>query len=577
MNRSVFYACFLTAIVCFLTVSNSFGQYLSIPALNQPTQFSLNFVSGKPVSILPAPNKAAFLNPAIYRFESGCVNGNFNPAKFSDEISLADRTAFCEALQDVTDDLNSNNWSDELRNELREIWEVFLSQDVKIRPMKKSVSKRIAASAEAYLPNSRIKGFNASLYLRPGSVNGRSFFIVTMHELRHVYDFYTVWKEHSGITKAELEKRGFRIMGKIAKETPQDESFSRLPKLWEDDWSSLSQSAVSEKMEVRINDYMKDSKFYRALIAEPDKHFVGYRAQESIAASAPAAEMKAEKEGRLPYIVKTRQSREELDQNVEETPFEPVKAADPNDPSELLTAALKNEKALYHKMDNFVYEQDLDLKCWKKAKVVESYLRFRQVARMQSGKPLFENEKITLDSKSKRSTEPSCLRDLDSINTDTTETFWSAPYLDEMPIKFVYFTELDGVKVARYTVYKPAQAKFDEMAAKYQFIDPFRVFFGSIFISVDDAQIIKFWGSSYPEADTTGQSSPTTMASYNATAIRQKLEIGVWVTTKLNTVAVAEIKGKMKPFSYTVDYKNYRQATSDVLILDDEEIVAGLK
>ncbi len=39
----------------------------------------------------------------------------------------------------------------------------------------------------------------------------------------------------------------------------------------------------------------------------------------------------------------------------------------------------------------------------------------------------------------------------------------------------------------------------------------------------------------------------------------------------LNTVAVANKKGKMKPFSYVVKYENYRQGVSDVVILDDIE------
>ncbi|MEZ5347418.1 MAG: hypothetical protein R2681_17865 [Pyrinomonadaceae bacterium] len=489
----------------------------------------------------------------------------------------SDREAFCGALQKITDDLNNTNWSEELFRELRAVWEVFQSQDVKIRPMKKGVSNRVAALTEVFIPNSRDKGFTASLYLRPGSIKDSDFFISSMHEIRHVFDFYQVWKTRSGITKAELEKRGFRIMGKIARETARNESFSRLPKLWDDDWRSLPQNSIEKKVEARIDDYMRGSKFYRSIVAEPEKHFVGTRKVRAVNGTRRANDNLGDKEGRLPYIVKIRQKKEKLRQNVEEIPFEPAKPLDPSNPDELLSAALKNEKALYHQMDNFVYEQDLELKCWKKSKVIESYLRFRQVARTVNGKPLFENEKVSVQLKNKKASQPSCLRDQDSISTDTTETFWSAPYLDEMPVKFVHFTELDGVKVARYTVYKPAPVKFEEMAVKYPFIKPFRVFFGSIFVSVNDAQIIKFWGSSYPEAETTGQTSPTTMASYNATAVRQKLESGIWVTTRLDTVAVAEVKGKMRPFSYSVDYKNYRQATSDVVILDDEDAVAELQ
>jgi hypothetical protein len=48
---------------------------------------------------------------------------------------------------------------------------------------------------------------------------------------------------------------------------------------------------------------------------------------------------------------------------------------------------------------------------------------------------------------------------------------------------------------------------------------------------------------------------------------------GLWVTVHIGTVAVANVKGKAVPFSYTVNFNNYRQAQSDVRILDEVEAV----
>lgn len=100
------------------------------------------------------------------------------------------------------------------------------------------------------------------------------------------------------------------------------------------------------------------------------------------------------------------------------------------------------------------------------------------------------------------------------------------------------------------------------------------MFVGTIFVSVEDSQIIKFWGTSFPESEATGYKSAKTFGSYCATAIRQKLTSGIWVTNLLNTVAVTYEKNKLKPFSYVVKYSNYRQGTSDVTILDDDAIAS---
>ena len=569
MNKSVFVSFIASALICFSATFTSIGQTAPVQNSDKNQHTTLSDADTE-------LKNHEFTNPVVLRFADGCSNENLNSKKFSSDIKPADRAVFCEALQEVANQLNSNSWSDELGWELQQVWEVFNTENIKIRPMKRGVSKRIAASAEAFIPNSPNGNFYGSLYLRPESAKSSQFFMVSMHELRHIYDFYNVWKTQGGVTKAELEKRGFRLMGKIARETPQKESFHRLPSLWSEDWRNYGEKEIARRMEAKIVRYMAKSRFYKKLIENPNREVIGFKGRKAGRASSNIAVLGAVGKGpRLPYLVKTSQTKKKIDQGIQDISFDISKANDQTNPEKILDAALKNEKSLYYRMDNFVYDQDLSLKCWRKQKVSERYMRTRQVARTDAGQTLFEQQNIVFQAKKKKLRSPSCLPNFDSIDTDTTETFWSAPYLDEMPIKFVHFTELNGIKVARYTVYKPSLKKFNELAKKYPFINPFRVFFGSIFVSVDDSQIIKFWGSSFPEKGTTGRANSNVMASYNATAVRQKLASDVWVTTKLETVAVANKNGKMKPFSYVVNYKNYRQGATEVLILDDDETVAG--
>ena len=244
------------------------------------------------------------------------------------------------------------------------------------------------------------------------------------------------------------------------------------------------------------------------------------------------------------------------------------KAVDAKNPDQLLKAALINERNLYHKMDNFVYDQNLKLQCWKKQKITEKYELEQSVTRTQNGKALFQNKKTSPD----LFRSPLCVLDFEIIKSDATDTFWVAPYLDQMQIKFDSFTTIDNIPVARYTVFKPNQSKFEQIKSQFPYIKSFRVFVGTIFVSVEDSQIIKFWGTSFPETQTTGYSKKVS-GSYGATAIRQKLASGIWITSLLSIVAVTNDKNKMKPFSYVVKYQNYRQGTTDVVILDDEESV----
>ena len=522
-----------------------------------------DYNSGSSAAPLPI-----FTNPTVLNQKNGCRADNLNFAKFSNDLSSGERLTYCQAVESVSAKL-SQNWSPELRNEIQQIWTVFANEKVKIRPMKKNLSSRILAAAEAFTEPAETAGFNASFYLRANRADDKSFLLVFMHEMRHVADFYALWKTHGQMTEADLEMRGFRIMGKIYQEMADKPYFFSLPTFWEDDWKNLSAGEIEERRTRKIEKFMRGNGFYKSLMKSPSQHTVGYAPTQTAAPIQVSAAVRENNGEKLPVRLQINQTKTELAQNVKELAFTPEKNADENDPNKLLRAALVNERNLYYKMNNFVYDQNLQLQCWKKQKVTENYLLNNQISRTENGEALLQKD----DSAAAKL--PTCVLNMDLIKSDATETFWAAPYLEKMPIKFDSFTEVAGVKAARYTVYQPTMQKFDEMAAQYPHIKNFRAFVGTIYVSVADAQIIKFWGTSFPEAAATGYQAKRTFGSYCATAIRQKLASGIWVTSLVNTVAVTNDNDKMKPFSYVVKYQNYRQGTTDVKILDDDETAAA--
>lgn len=217
-------------------------------------------------------NYGLFQNPVLVNANKGCDAGNLNTNKFDSRISSAQQIEFCQALQEVSVKLNYN-WSPQLKEEVQEIWDVFMSQNVKIRPMKEGMPSRIIAAAEAFTENTR--GFNASFYLRPEKLNDKTFFLSFMHELRHVYDFYTLWDNQTYITEAELEKRGFRIMGKLHQEMPEKDSFFRFPTFWDNNWRNLSAAEIERKREEEIEKFMRGNDLYKHLLKTPEKYKVG--------------------------------------------------------------------------------------------------------------------------------------------------------------------------------------------------------------------------------------------------------------------------------------------------------------
>lgn len=511
-------------------------------------------------------------NPALVEFDSKCQIENINPTRFDQSFNIEQKVEVCEALQNILVQLNQN-WSPQLQDEINQMWQVFISQNIKIRPMKSGVSSSIVAAAEAFTEKNVV--FNASIYLRPEKFKQKSFFLVFIHELRHIYDFYQLWQNRGSISEAEFEKRGFRVMSKVYQETPKKEHFFRLQTFWEDNWKNLSTDKIESRREDKIESWMKKNSFYKNLLKNPEKNQVSFSTgistekanfdqMEDNDPTSGKGEMVPAK-SLAPEITKV------VPQNVQELSFETEKSKSSDNPAELLAAAILNEKKLYQKMDNFVYDQDFQLLCWEKQRISEKFEFSNFIARTNQGESLTREVSFTKTS-AKQIKLPKCIRNIDSVKIDSNETFWSAPYLDEMPVKFDKYTEVDGVQVAQYQVGYPTQTQYNQIAAKYPHIKLFKTFVGTIYISVKDAQIIKFWGTSFPEV-TKNSDTSNVVGSYGATAVRQKLSSGIWVTTFLNIVAATLEKEKIKPFSIMVQYKNYRQADSTVKILDDDSSV----
>lgn len=563
---------FFIFLILLLISINGFGQKLA-GEFNAKKSFGVNF--NLPVSDdkeIPSTINTTpyFENPIILKTEKGCHLDNLKDNRFDSRLSKNDRLIFCEAVQDISQTINGN-WSFELSGEIKEVWQIFLSENIIIRPMKEGVSSKIVAAAEAFTEPGR--NFNASFYIRPELVREKSFLFLFMHEMRHIYDFYAMWKAKTSLTQAELEKRGFRLMSRIYQEVQKQNYPKRVPVFFDENWKKLSLIEIEKRRDQKIEKFMRGNSLYKRLLKNPEKYRVGFVGNQGITQNADfeSAVTSEEKNGiRLPNYVLGNQPEGEIPQKVKELSFTTEKPAHSNDPNELLRATITNEKNLYQKMDNFVYDQNLQFQCWQKEQVVENYQTKNLVVRTKNGETLLQNL-MTLDQQAKENILPDCVANFEVIKTDATETFWSAPYLDKMPVKFEYFTELDGIRVARYTVLQPTSEKYNEIAALYPKIKPFRVFVGTLFVNAEDAQIIKFWGTSYPDAVTASNQAQPTISNYCATALRRKLNSGIWVTVILNTVALSNQNGKINPFSYIVNYENYRQGVTDVQILDDNQ------
>ena len=521
---------------------------------------------------------AEFSNPIVKTADAGCAAENLRAERFSAEISQDERVRLCAAVEKITNKLNATNWSPELSAELKNIWQVFSTETVILRPMPNGTSSRVAAMAEPFPAGSTDGKFDACVYVRPEKSQTDAFFQLLLHELRHVLDFHDTWKNRTAINSLEVERRAYLLMSKLTEETPEKENFSGVPKFWKESWRKRSAAEISLKRERTIQKFLRKSKFYQTFAQDQSKQTLDFSYLNNTASSNNSAESKSQQfastyrkkdDIRLPDRPLLPSTAAVISQNIQESNFNLEKPQNPRDAQEILRVALSNEKKLYYGMNNFVYDQKLAFQCWRKGKISASFSETNTVARTERGQALLKPVSLQTATPSKP-----CALDDRSLSTDFTETFWASPALEKMPIKFVGFYEIEGKTLARYTVFQPDAQLFAALEQQYPLIKPFRVFVGTIFVSPEDGQIVRFWGTSFPEETVTGKNSQKVWGSYSVTALRQKLNIdtGLWVTVHISTVAVANVRGNFQPFSYTVKMENYRQTTSDVIILDDDDV-----
>ena len=508
-----------------------------------------------------------FSNPLLSKIENGCAEDNLRAERFAVEINFGERVKLCRAIDKITNKLNATAWSPALDDELKNLWKVFTDESVTFRMMREDAPSRTLAMAEAFPSESSDTKFNACIYVRPEKSDNESFFQILLHELRHVADFHETWKNKTAIESLELERRAFLLMSKITEETPEKEKLSGVPKFWKEKWRKRSAEEIAAKRTAAIEKYLRGNKYYRNLSQGDNKQALDFSYLKDTAKIKETESKNNEKTiDRLPDRPLLPQIVSSLPQNISESNFDLEKPKNPRDAAEILRVAIANEKRLYYGMNNFVYDQKLAFQCWHKGKISAEFAENNTIARTGSGGVLFQNA-------SYKSAASPCALDSKNLKTDFTETFWASPALEKMPIRFVGFVEDAGKTLARYTVYQPDARLFAELESAFPNIKPFRVFVGTIFVAPEDGQIVKFWGTSFPEETVTGKNQQKVWGSYSVTALRQKLNIdaGLWVTVFVGTSAVANVSGNSRPFSYTVKFENYRQSTSDVKILDDEE------
>lgn len=512
---------------------------------------------------------ADFSNPVLKIPFAGCSAENLQLRHFDSSINMSERLKMCQALEKITYKLNSTSWSPALSAELKGIWQIFSNESVTLRSMPNGTASRVLAMAEAFPEGTKNKsGFEASVYLRPEKSDSDSFFQVLMHELRHVYDFYYTWNDKTALDSLEIERRAFLLMGKLTEESR--ESASGVPKFWKESWRKLPINEATSKRSEAVDKYLQKNSFYRQLSQSGNRQALdfsfrnaGFNKDDTKTIFSQNASFNGERLPTRPTLPKTSAV---LPQQIRQADFHLEKPRDVRSDKEILQVALRNEKKLYYGMSNFVYDQKLQFQCWKKGKVSTSFSASNVVARTTAGHALIQQNNMP------PATNAPCAVDSENLKTDFTETFWASPALEKMPIRFAGFTEVEGKTLARYTVLPPSAQLFEQLTKEFGSINPFRVFVGTIFVSPEDGQIVKFWGTSFPEETVTGTNSGKVWGNYSVTAVRQKLNIenGLWVTVYVGTAAVANIKGNSRPFSYSVNLENYRQSVTDVRILDDE-------
>lgn len=521
---------------------------------------------------------ANFSNPLVRSANGGCASENLRTERFTFEMNLSDRVRLCQSLNKITDKLNQTAWSPALSAELKSIWQTFSNENVTVRPMPSNMSSQILAMAQPFPDRTRADIFAAAIYVRTEKSGDEAFFQLLLHELRHVLDFHETWTNKTSLPSLEVERRAYVLMGKITRETPEKESYSNVPKFWKESWRKLSEEQISQKREASVQKFLRSRKLYSGMNGDASRQTLDFSylqtttlVPSNLQSFAPSSSKQTfsrnyvkTSDEKMPLHKLLPQTASVLPQNVHENSFNLEKPKNPRDPKEILRVALSNEKKLYYGMSNFVYDQKLAFQCLKEGKISASFSENHTVARSSNGDALFN-----------LNVAPSalpCILNYENLKTDFTDTFWASPALEKMPIYFMGFYEVEGKMLAHYSVMQPDAKLFNQLAAEYPQIKPFRVVVGTIYVSPEDGQIVRFAGTSFPEETVTGEYAKKVRCTYWVKAVRQKLNIdnGLWVTVHVGSVAMASVKGKIQPFNYTVKFENYRQSETDVKIIEDE-------
>lgn len=528
--------------------------------------------SYQPFSPFPVrPN--SYANPFLKSPAAGCAAANLRAERFASEVTADERVKLCQSIERVTNKLNSTVWSPALSAELQNIWQVFSAEAVTLRLMPQGTPSQILAMAEPFPAGSTGSRFSAAVAVRSEKSDAASFFQILLHELRHVLDFHDTWKNKTALDSLEIERRAFLLMGKLTQETPEKENFSGVPKFWKESWRKRPEAEIAAMRQKAIEKYLFGKKMYRELTNDPKRRTLDYSyLQKTVKSDArqTVGGYDSKKGEQLPQHKSLPKTNALIPQNVRETDFNLEKPKNPRDPKEIWRVALNNEKKLYYGMSNFVYDQNVNFQCLNKGKISASFNENNTVARGNNGDAMF-----------RLASSPAalpCVVNYQNLQTDFTDTFWASPALDKMPMYFSGFFEVDGVTLAHYTVLPPDERLFNELANQYPEIRPFRVPVGTIYVSPEDGQIVRFAGTSFPEQTVTGSYSQKVRATYWVKAVRQKLNIngGLWVTVHIGTVAVANVQGKHLPFNYTVKFENYRQSMTDIKIIDDDVVAENI-
>ncbi|MFV0387856.1 MAG: hypothetical protein ACK5NT_03790 [Pyrinomonadaceae bacterium] len=275
----------LTLSVMLVTCSSStiYAKSANKIAEFKPTETNKTDVAKQSLEAQNAIANAVmrFANPAVMRFGNGCSTNNLDENRFAQGMSDMQKVSFCNAIDEVSKELNRTNWSPELRNELQNIWRVFLTKNIKLRPVRNDMPGYFALASEPFTRGEGLD-FNATVYVRPEYSHTKLFFLMAMHELRHIYDFYELWESGKRLSEGEMEMRGFLIMGRIARETSAKEKFSRLPKVWKDSWSRHNEQQIEADMYKAVSKFLLKHPFYKDRIKNPDRYLISFARQRAL-------------------------------------------------------------------------------------------------------------------------------------------------------------------------------------------------------------------------------------------------------------------------------------------------------